>query len=129
MRIKDLYSHLPADISKTDKKAVAQYVAARFAEMGGLRFIYKTQYLLSKRPRGRTLEYHGAMVYCFTCSQAARQRKPSTLPYSKQRNRRPRIQVMDCDGNLKVTIFPDGEFDIAVDVDHPNDHQGREHFL
>ena len=129
MRIKDLYSHLPEDISKTNKKTVAQFVAARLAEMGDLRFNYATQYQLSKRPRGRTSDYHGAMVYYFTCSQAARRRKPSTLPYAKTRNRRPRMQVMDCGRSLQVTTFSDDfDFDIAVDLDHPNDHQGREHF-
>jgi hypothetical protein len=39
------------------------------------------------------------------------------------------MQVMDCDGTLTVTIFPDeSDFDIAVSLEHPNDHQGREHY-
>jgi len=80
MRIKEFYLQLPADISKTDKKAVAQCVAARFAEMDGLRFVYNTTYPLSKMPRGRTSEYHGAMVYYFTCSQATRQRNHYPTP-------------------------------------------------
>jgi hypothetical protein len=96
--------------------------------MDDLRFNLKTHYPLSKRARGRISEYRGSMVFHFTCSQAARERKPSTLPYSKTRNRRPRMQVMDCGGSLQVTTFSDLEFDIAVDLDHPNDHQGREHF-
>lgn len=131
VRIKDFFRHLPHDISRTDHKALVQFVVNRFGQMRDLHFILHKQYTVSKRARGRTSDYNGSQVYHHKCSQMARPQRPSTLAYGKTRNRRPRMQVMDCDGTLTVTVFPvsdDREFDIAVDLVHLHDHQGREHY-
>jgi len=67
---------------------------------------------------------NGLLFHLFTSDAPA-----ESLPYSKTRNRRHRMQVMDCGRSLQVTTFSDDfDFDIAVDLDQPNDHQGREHF-
>jgi hypothetical protein len=130
--ISDFYNHLLGsdhDPFMHDQKTMAKYIVAKFGEPGGYMFYYRDSNTLDKRPRGGLSAFSGAKVWRFECSQSGplQNSKVSTLPYSKTRNRRGRLEVVDCQGGINVTFPSESSsvtFDVAVDLNHPP-HSGR----
>jgi hypothetical protein len=133
IQISDLYRHLPTDLTRNDKKAVARYVIEQFAFTDRYQFTYNNQYVLpvAEKIRGRSSFYANAVVFRFCCSQNQANRKwISTAEYDKTRNRRKRIQIYDCIGYYLVIFptVPEAPFDIVVENKHPQSHPGRDIF-
>lgn len=130
MLISELYSNLPTGISREDRKSIAQYIADTFGEAEGFQFCFDKSRTISEKACGFPSEFANATDYKFRCSQRRRasNNKPSSLPYSRTRNRRSRKVMHDCHGGISV-VFPSSTttYDIAVQFVH-SPHPGYEHY-
>jgi hypothetical protein len=128
--ISGLFNSLPAGILKESERAVADYVVDCYARSENLSFHMKDKYVMSKKPRGVASTFANANVFRYNCSQQYRAPRVSTLPYSRTRNRRGRVHLVNCQGSILVT-FPSTstslDFDIAFELQHSL-HPGREYF-
>ena len=121
---------MPADVQKSNGRAIAQYVADEIgAQQGFIQWQHHETHLISDRSRGLPRELKNGHQYRFRCSQQSREHKVSQLPFSRTRNRRCRKQYK-CSGSLSVFI-PDPStspaFDVAFKLVHEL-HPGRQQF-
>jgi hypothetical protein len=130
MLISGLLDSLPENISKENQRAVADYVVDCYARSESLAFTCKEDYKMSKKPRGYTSIFADATGFRYVCTQKYRAPKPSNLPYSRTRNRRGRVHLVDCNGSI-IVAFPSTanshDFDISFELLH-DVHPGREYF-